>query len=283
MFPSRTRAAASVLAGEVLGSGAQARRQARPGGSGRRRVEVDDVPRFVSRGGIKLANALDALAVEVAGRSASTWARRPVASPIACCTRRDHVVALDVAYGELDWRLRDDPRVTVIERCNARSLAPMRCRTARADRDRRVLHLARQGARRRVLACAAERFDALALVKPQFEVGRGRVGKGGVVRDPAARRGACWRWRARLGRGRVVGFFGSVCRGRRGTSRRSFGSRRRARGAAGRAAVRTSSGRRGGGTVNPVRTATVMTHGRPTRPGRRSTCSPRIAATPAPC
>ena len=86
---------------------------------------VDERPRYVSRGGIKLANALDALGVDVAGRrcldvGASTGGFTD------CLLQRGaaHVVALDVAYGELDWSLRGDERVTVLERVNARGLAP---------------------------------------------------------------------------------------------------------------------------------------------------------------
>ena len=109
-----------------------------------------------------------------------------------CLLRRGaaHVAALDVAYGELRWALRSDQRVTVLERPNARYLeAAMLPQRARPRRDRRLVHLAREGAagRDRVLRGAPRR---LAIVKPQFEVGRGRVGKGGVVRAPAAGRSA---------------------------------------------------------------------------------------------
>src|ERR1700760_830972 len=192
MFPSRTRAAASVLAGDVLLLPGR-RRADKPGLMVSEDVEVElrDAPAFASRGGIKLANAIDALPVDVAGRSALDVGASTGGFP-ACLLQRGaaHVVALDVPYGELDWRLRNDPRVTVIERRNARSL--------RADElpyapdliviDVSFISLAQ--VLPAVLACAAERFDCLALVKPQFEVGRERVGKGGVVRDPAARHGA---------------------------------------------------------------------------------------------
>ena len=129
LYPSRSRAAAAVLAGEVrLGDGARAEK---PGQQVDRGVElvVDTPPPYVSRGGVKLANALDALGVAVAGRrcldvGASTGGFTD------CLLQRGaaHVIALDVAYGELDWRLRDDPRVTVLERVNARALAGA-CRT----------------------------------------------------------------------------------------------------------------------------------------------------------
>jgi 23S rRNA (cytidine1920-2'-O)/16S rRNA (cytidine1409-2'-O)-methyltransferase len=99
-------------------------------------------------------------------------------------------VALDVAYGELDWRLREDPRVTVVERTNARALdcgvLPYRPDLVVAD----VSFISLAKVLPAVLAATAPAFDCLAMVKPQFEVGRERLGKGGVVRDPELRREA---------------------------------------------------------------------------------------------
>ena len=154
-------------------------------------IEVAAPPPFVSRGGIKLANALDALGLPVEGRrcldvGASTGGFTD------CLLQRgaEHVVALDVAYGELDYRLRNDARVTVIERVNARSLRcdalPYRPSLVVVD----VSFISLVKVLPAVLACVDEPFDCLAMVKPQFEVGRGHVGKGGVVRDPALRRSA---------------------------------------------------------------------------------------------
>ena len=100
------------------------------------------------------------------------------------------MVALDVAYGELAHALRSDPRVTVLERVNARALDPAALPywpdLIVAD----VSFISLTKVLPAVLSCAAERFDALVMVKPQFEVGRERIGKGGVVRDPALRREA---------------------------------------------------------------------------------------------
>ena len=145
----------------------------------------------MSRGGIKLANALDALGVDVAGRRALDVGAS-TGGFTDCLLQRGaaHVVALDVAYGELALALRDDARVTVIERANARALEadalPYRPDLVVAD----VSFISLTKVLPAVLACAAERFDALVMVKPQFEVGRERIGKGGVVRDPALRREA---------------------------------------------------------------------------------------------
>ena len=112
-----------------------------------------------------------------------------------------HVVALDVAYGELAWQLRGDERVTVIERVNARSLARDALPYAPDLIVIDVSFISLTKVLGAVLACAAERFDCLAMVKPQFELGRGRVGKGGVVREVgAAARGDRVGGRVRRGR-----------------------------------------------------------------------------------
>lgn len=192
IFPSRSRAAASVLAGEVLLL-PERRRAEKPGQLVPEDVELELAaePEFVSRGGIKLANALDALGVAVAGRRALDVGAS-TGGFTDCLLKRgaEHVIALDVAYGQLDWSLRSDPRVTVIERSNARALTPDQLPYAPDLIVMDVSFISVAKVLGAVLACAAERFDCLALVKPQFEVGRAGVGKGGVVRDPELRRSA---------------------------------------------------------------------------------------------
>jgi 23S rRNA (cytidine1920-2'-O)/16S rRNA (cytidine1409-2'-O)-methyltransferase len=192
LFPSRSAAAASVLAGDVLLL-PERRRAEKPG-----QLVSDDVQLkvvapapFVSRGGVKLRNALDTLGVPVDGRRAlDVGASTGGFTDCLLQAGAAHVVALDVAYGELDWKLRSDPRVTVIERCNARALSvsqlPYRPDLIVID----VSFISLAKVLPAVLGAAADRFDCLALVKPQFEVGRQQVGKGGVVRDPAQRRRA---------------------------------------------------------------------------------------------
>ena len=192
LFASRTRAAAAVLAGHVhVGPGRA--RAAKPGQLVEPDVEldVDAPPPFVSRGGVKLANALDALGLDVAGRQALDVGAS-TGGFTDCLLQRGtaHVVALDVAYGELDWRVRGDDRVTVVERTNARELRPDLLPYAPDVIVADVSFISLTKVLPAVLACAAERFDCLAMVKPQFELGRGRVGKGGVVREPALRREA---------------------------------------------------------------------------------------------
>jgi 23S rRNA (cytidine1920-2'-O)/16S rRNA (cytidine1409-2'-O)-methyltransferase len=192
LYESRSRAAAAVIAGEVrLGTGG--RRAEKPGQLVAADVEIAVAapPPYVSRGGIKLANALDALGVEVAGRRAMDVGAS-TGGFTDCLLQRGtaHVVALDVAYGELDWRLREDPRVTVLERVNARALSPDALPYAPDLIVADVSFISLRKVLPAVLASAAPRFDCLAMAKPQFEVGRERVGKGGVVRDPALRREA---------------------------------------------------------------------------------------------
>jgi 23S rRNA (cytidine1920-2'-O)/16S rRNA (cytidine1409-2'-O)-methyltransferase len=192
LFSSRARAAASVLAGEVrLGPGRE--RAAKPGQmvASDVVVAVDDRPRYVSRGGIKLANALDALGLHVAGRSALDAGASTGGFTDALLQRgAAHVIAVDVAYGELDGGLRNDERVTVLERTNVRALQPADLPYAP---DLLVADLSFISLRKvlpALLGCMAPAFDALVMVKPQFEVGRDRVGGGGVVREPADRRWA---------------------------------------------------------------------------------------------
>jgi 23S rRNA (cytidine1920-2'-O)/16S rRNA (cytidine1409-2'-O)-methyltransferase len=193
LFASRARAAASVMAGEVRLGGPGAARAAKPGQlvADDVQLSVDERPRFVSRGGVKLANALEATGLDPAGRhcldvGASTGGFTD------CLLQRGaaHVVALDVAYGELDWSLRTDERVTVLERTNARALAPADLPYAPELIVADVSFISLTKVLLPVLACAEERFDALVMVKPQFEVGRERVGSGGVVRSADDRRAA---------------------------------------------------------------------------------------------
>jgi 23S rRNA (cytidine1920-2'-O)/16S rRNA (cytidine1409-2'-O)-methyltransferase len=172
LFPSRSAAAASVLAGDV-------------------ELEVVEAPPFVSRGGIKLRNALSSLGLDVSGRRAlDVGASTGGFTDCLLQAGAAHVVAVDVAYGELNWRLRSDRRVTVIERCNARSLRSEQLPYAPDLIVIDVSFISLAKVLPAVLGCAAAEFDCLALVKPQFEVGRGEVGKGGVVRNAAQRRAA---------------------------------------------------------------------------------------------
>jgi 23S rRNA (cytidine1920-2'-O)/16S rRNA (cytidine1409-2'-O)-methyltransferase len=161
----------------------QSERNAAPPGT----VGADRRP-YVSRGGIKLANALAASGLAVAGRTAiDVGASTGGFTDCMLKAGASAVVCVDVGYGQLDWGLRNDPRVHVMERCNARNLSPDMVAVAAdlAVIDVSFISLAKVlGA---VLGCLTPKHDVLALVKPQFEVGRGRVGKGGVVRSAELR------------------------------------------------------------------------------------------------
>jgi 23S rRNA (cytidine1920-2'-O)/16S rRNA (cytidine1409-2'-O)-methyltransferase len=203
LFPSRSRAAASVMAGEVFLEGARPgeRRAVKPGELVDVQTQVRLVERaaFVSRGGVKLANALAACGLAVEGRRAlDVGASTGGFTDCLLQQGAREVIAVDVGYGILDYRLRVDPRVLVMERTNARTLEPRMLPPAGSGASQELPDLATVdvsfislakvlGA---VLGCLAGGYDVLALVKPQFEVGRGRVGKGGVVRDPDDRRAA---------------------------------------------------------------------------------------------
>jgi 23S rRNA (cytidine1920-2'-O)/16S rRNA (cytidine1409-2'-O)-methyltransferase len=188
---SRTSAAASVRAGRVrIGSGG--RRATKPGQlvPPDERLEVEAPPRYVSRGGLKLEHALDALAVAVEGRSCLDVGAS-VGGFTDCLLQRGaaRLIALDVGYGQLDWRLRNEPRVTVMERANARELSPadLPYEPSLATIDVAFISLAK--VLPAVAACLARGGEILGLVKPQFELGRGRA-PGGVVRSAGDRREA---------------------------------------------------------------------------------------------
>jgi 23S rRNA (cytidine1920-2'-O)/16S rRNA (cytidine1409-2'-O)-methyltransferase len=192
LFETRARAAAAVLAGDVLRL-PERRRLDKPGQMVLSEVELEVAtrPEFVSRGGVKLANALDEFGLSVDGASALDVGAS-TGGFTDCLLQRGaaHVVAVDVAYGELSWKLREDERVTVIERHNARALQPAELPYAPGLIVMDLSFISLTKVLPAVLGCAALRYDCLAMVKPQFEVGRERVGKGGVVRDASVRRDA---------------------------------------------------------------------------------------------
>jgi 23S rRNA (cytidine1920-2'-O)/16S rRNA (cytidine1409-2'-O)-methyltransferase len=187
LAPSRSRAEALIRAGRVL---VDDRPVDKPGTSVRDGAQLrvrGDERRFVSRGGEKLSGALEDLRVDPAGRSClDLGASTGGFTDCLLQAGARHVVAVDVGYGQLEPRLRGDPRVTVLERTNARRLErdalpePIELVTVDVSFVSGRLLLER-------IAGVAPGAELLLLVKPQFEVGRGRVGKGGVVRDDALR------------------------------------------------------------------------------------------------
>ena len=180
---SRSQAQALVLAGLVKGH-AKAGEQVDAAAD----LEVERPPRFVSRGGEKLAGALAELEIDVAGEDClDVGASTGGFTDCLLQAGAARVCALDVGYGQLHPRLRDDPRVTVLERTNVRELRcddlPFPPTFVTCD----VSFIGLGKALPPALACAASGWRALVLVKPQFEAGPADVGKGGVVRDPEVR------------------------------------------------------------------------------------------------
>lgn len=192
LVPSRSAAASSIRAGLVrVGRGGE--RAAKPSQlvAADVQVEIEGGRRFASRGGLKLDAALDELSIEVRGLAcldvgASTGGFTD------CLLQRGaaRVVALDVGRGQLDWSLRNDERVTVIEGVNARHLEPGSLPFAADLAVVDVSFISLVKLIGPVADCTAESGELLLMVKPQFELGRGRVGKGGVVRSVDDRREA---------------------------------------------------------------------------------------------
>jgi 23S rRNA (cytidine1920-2'-O)/16S rRNA (cytidine1409-2'-O)-methyltransferase len=179
---SRSQAQALVMAGLVPG-------HAKAGEQVDEAVEliVDQPPRFVSRGGDKLEHALDELGVDVRGRDClDVGASTGGFTDVLLQRGAAHVIALDVGHGQLHPRIRDEERVTVLERQNVREVEALPFAPDLVTCD--VSFISVRVALPPALRLAAPGWEALVLVKPQFEAGREEVGKGGVVRDRTVHR-----------------------------------------------------------------------------------------------
>jgi 23S rRNA (cytidine1920-2'-O)/16S rRNA (cytidine1409-2'-O)-methyltransferase len=148
-------------------------------------VRLKTASRYVSRGGFKLEKALDEFAIDLSGKTAiDIGASTGGFTDCLLAHGAVKVFAVDVGYGQLDWKLRKDPRVVVFEKSNIRyfepSSLPYPADLATID----VSFISLKLVLPRVRALATPRHQVIALIKPQFEVGRGKVGKGGVVRAP---------------------------------------------------------------------------------------------------
>jgi 23S rRNA (cytidine1920-2'-O)/16S rRNA (cytidine1409-2'-O)-methyltransferase len=187
LVPSRTRAAEVIAAGRVLVGGAPAATPARQVDPAEAiSVRATDGPEFVSRGGQKLAAALDGFGIAVRNRRVLD-AGASTGGFTDCVLQRGaaHVTAVDVGRNQLAWSLRDDARVTAMERTNIRDLAagaivpvPDLCV---AD----LSFISLRTVAPNLVALTTPDADFVLLVKPQYEAGRARVGRGGIVRDPA--------------------------------------------------------------------------------------------------
>ncbi|HEX9776573.1 MAG TPA: TlyA family RNA methyltransferase [Geopsychrobacteraceae bacterium] len=181
---SRERARALILAGKVIVDDHRVDKAgARFDPAAELRIKGGDIP-YVSRGGLKLEKALRHFPVDPTGRVAiDVGASTGGFTDCLLQHGAARVFAVDVGYGQLAWKLREDERVVNLERCNIRNLTPekLNARPSLAVIDASFISLAKvlPG----TLDLLADDAEVLALIKPQFEVGRGMVGKGGVVRD----------------------------------------------------------------------------------------------------
>ena len=186
---SRQRAAALILAGKVQVDGCQASKAGQQVAIDAHIELIDQGETYVSRGGFKLASALDNFSMEVAHLVAMDVGAS-TGGFTDCLLRRGakKVYAIDVGYGQLAWQLRQDPRVVILERCNVRYLTSEQVPEPvdLAVIDTSFISLTKVIPR--ILEFVRVNGELLALIKPQFEVGRGQVGKGGVVRDPELHR-----------------------------------------------------------------------------------------------
>jgi 23S rRNA (cytidine1920-2'-O)/16S rRNA (cytidine1409-2'-O)-methyltransferase len=196
LIESRQRAQALILAGKVQVAGATERR---PDRSVREDavVTVDQSPGYASRGALKLGPALETFGVDPAGRvCADLGASTGGFTDVLLRRGAAKVFAVDVGRGLIRWRLRQDPRVVMIERMNARDLEslPEPVSLVVADLSFISLEKVLPAVRR-----AAPEAEVVALFKPQFEVGKAEVGKGGIVRDPLVVDAAIQRFRTWCG------------------------------------------------------------------------------------
>jgi 23S rRNA (cytidine1920-2'-O)/16S rRNA (cytidine1409-2'-O)-methyltransferase len=186
LAPSRERARALIMAGQVTVDGVMVSKAGAPvAAEARVELAVPDHP-YVGRGGVKLAHALDVFQIDPRGRRAlDVGASTGGFTDVLLQRGAESVIALDVGHGQLDWKLRNDPRVVVREGVNARALtdADVPHRVTLVVIDVSFISL-------KLILPAAIPFvdppgDIVALVKPQFEAGRDEVGRGGLVTDPA--------------------------------------------------------------------------------------------------
>jgi 23S rRNA (cytidine1920-2'-O)/16S rRNA (cytidine1409-2'-O)-methyltransferase len=185
LVASRERARAVIMAGQVVvndhavdKAGAQVDMLADV------RLKGEDIP-YVSRGGLKLAGALQMFTINVHGRIAiDVGASTGGFTDCLLQNGAAKIYAVDVGYGQLAWSLREDPRVVNLERTNIRQLTPERLHEVPDLAVIDASFISLEKVLPATLSLLAEQADIIALIKPQFEVGKGRVGKGGVVRDP---------------------------------------------------------------------------------------------------
>jgi 23S rRNA (cytidine1920-2'-O)/16S rRNA (cytidine1409-2'-O)-methyltransferase len=190
LIGSTAEAQEAIRAGHVMVRGAPATKSTTLVGADEALAMATSRRRFVSRGGEKLAAALDAFAIDPTGRDCLD-AGASTGGFTDCLLQRGarHVVSLDVGYGQLAWALRNDPRVTVLDRTSVRELEPaaLPYRPSLVTADLSFISL--RLVVRKLIDATAPGADLVLLVKPQFEAAREQVERGGVVRDPDVWRG----------------------------------------------------------------------------------------------
>jgi len=220
LVESRARAQALVIAGRVFSGERRLDKPGQPVAADQPlELRGQDHP-WVSRGGLKLVHALDHFALAATGRVAlDIGASTGGFTDVLLARGAARVYAVDVGHGQLAWRLRQDPRVVTLERTNARHLTMQQVPEPIAALVCDASFIGLETVLPAPLALAAPGAWLVALIKPQFEVGPGRVGKGGVVRDPALHDEVCARiaaWLARQPGWSVLGIVESPITGPEG-------------------------------------------------------------------
>ena len=185
---SRERARAMILAGRVRVNGVVVSKAGTPVDAAAVVSLIEPDHPYVGRGGLKLAHALDTFAIDATGRLAlDVGASTGGFTDVLLRRGAARVIALDVGHGQLDWKLRNDPRVFVIERRNARTLTADQLPPDAQSFDLVTVDVSFISVKQvlpAIVPLLRSHADLVVLVKPQFEAGRGEVGKGGLVRAP---------------------------------------------------------------------------------------------------
>jgi 23S rRNA (cytidine1920-2'-O)/16S rRNA (cytidine1409-2'-O)-methyltransferase len=186
LCPSREKARALILAGEVRVNGVRAEKAGQEIRSDAEVTVVEDAIPFVSRGGLKLDKAVRTFPIDLNSRvCADIGASTGGFTDVMLKNGAKHVYSIDVGYGQLDWSLRNDARVTVMERTNARFMTPDWFPEPVTFASIDVSFISLRLILPPLYASMADEGEVVALIKPQFEAGRAEIGKNGVVRDPA--------------------------------------------------------------------------------------------------
>lgn len=188
LFPSRTRAQAAIMAGSVFVNGQKADKAGHAFSSDAAiNIKGESLP-YVSRGGLKLEAALKQFKIDVKGKTAiDIGASTGGFTDCLLQHGAEKVYAVDVGYGQLDYKLRKDPRVVVIERTNARNLTLKELGLTTSNISLCVIDVSFISLTKilpAVYNLLADKAEVIALIKPQFEAKREQVGKGGIVKDP---------------------------------------------------------------------------------------------------